>query len=337
MWNLTNRTPYAAGKSWVRDKDGNHLWLVAVKATFDILPDGRCGLADEQAPALLAAEFWGDPGASSVRFDADVVPPKPFTDVVVHGSAHAPGGRPSASVQVSLQVANVNKSLIVHGERTYGMSVVGEPTTTASRPFAVRPIRYEDAFGGADLSDPDPHRRVLDTRNPVGKGVARDRSTLWGKPAHSVEYANGDAARRGPAGFGPIADFWSPRRERAGTYDANWERTKKPLLPDDYDELTLQCAPDDQRPSQHLRGDEQVIVQNMTPDGVLSFQLPRVYPVFSTWFGSRSEEHRARLGTVCVLCDQRQVILVWQTSLRVTGRDVDYLDATVIAEKTFVR
>ena len=83
MWEITNRTAYAANRSWVRDKAGVHLWLVAVKATFDLHQNGKVSLADEQAPALLAPEFWGDPGSTSLRAEADVVPTKPATDILV--------------------------------------------------------------------------------------------------------------------------------------------------------------------------------------------------------------------------------------------------------------
>ena len=40
MWSVTNRTPYAAERCWVRDKNGAEVWLVAVKGTFLIGPDG---------------------------------------------------------------------------------------------------------------------------------------------------------------------------------------------------------------------------------------------------------------------------------------------------------
>ncbi len=37
---LNNKTPFAAERSWVRDRNGAEVWLVAVKGTFNILPDG---------------------------------------------------------------------------------------------------------------------------------------------------------------------------------------------------------------------------------------------------------------------------------------------------------
>ena len=79
MWAITNRTPYKVGKTWGRDKDGIHEWVVAVKGTFDIKPDGSLKLADEQLEPLLLPEYTGEAGVSSLRYDADLVAPKPTT------------------------------------------------------------------------------------------------------------------------------------------------------------------------------------------------------------------------------------------------------------------
>ena len=61
-----------------------------------------------------------------------------------------------------------------------------------------------------------------------------------------------------PAGFGPIARHWEPRVRWAGTYDKRWQRTRKPLLPDDFDDRFHQCAPEDQQVDGGLIGGELV-------------------------------------------------------------------------------
>lgn len=336
MWTLRNKTPYAAERSWVRDKAGEHLWIVAVKATFQILPDGRLKLADEQRPPLLAPEYFGEPGASSLRYEADLGLPKPTTDIIVNAHAHAPGSRPAPSVSVSLRVDDIRKSLLVHGERVYYQGATGL-TTSNPRPFLSQPIRYEAAFGGADLSDPDPRNHRMDMRNPIGRGFARDRAELADRPAHTIEYPGTDPAAPGPAGFGALASYWSPRLELGGTYDARWEQTKKPFLPDDYDAGATLCAPADQRPQRHLYGGERFELVHLTPEGAMRFDLPKIYLTFSTSFGRRREEHRSRLATVIVELEDRCLMLVWQTALRVSPRDADYLDATVIEEKPYLQ
>ena len=73
MWALDNRTAYAAERNWIRDKNGVHHWLVAVKATFDVGPGGQLKLADEQPPPLLEPEYRGEPGSSSLRLRPEVI------------------------------------------------------------------------------------------------------------------------------------------------------------------------------------------------------------------------------------------------------------------------
>lgn len=332
MWVISNQTPYAAERNWVRDKRGEHHWIVAVRATYDILPEG-VKLAEEQLPPALAPEYFGEPGKSSLRWDADLSAKKLSTDIIVNAHAHAPRGKPATSVQVSLRVGSVHKTLIVHGPRVYGHGF-GVVATSSPKPFSSEPIRYESAFGGMDQSDPDARRHVVDARNPVGRGVASDKSRLEGRLTHAIEHITGDPRTRGPAGYGAIDSWWAPRSQLAGTYDEHWAKTQKPFLPADYDEAFTLSSPVDQRPKDHLKGGERVELVHMTPEGVLNFELPNVALRFATWFGSRREDHFANLSSVIIEPEEKRVIIVWQTSLHVKARDCDYLDRTSIWEES---
>src|SRR5687768_8682699 len=117
MWMLDNRTPFEAERTWVRDRDGRHHWIVVVKATYDIADDGTLRLSDEPVAPLHAPEYHGAPGESSVRYEADLVAMKPATDVYLNAIAHAPGGKPCKQVKVSLRIGRVHKELIVYGAR----------------------------------------------------------------------------------------------------------------------------------------------------------------------------------------------------------------------------
>ncbi|MEP6652619.1 MAG: hypothetical protein ABJA82_04640 [Myxococcales bacterium] len=48
MWQIENRTPFAAGQGWVRDRNGAETWIVAMKTTFDVRLDGSTALASVQ-------------------------------------------------------------------------------------------------------------------------------------------------------------------------------------------------------------------------------------------------------------------------------------------------
>lgn len=334
MWLLRNQTRYAAERNWVRDERGLHWYLIAVRGTYLIEEGGRLALADEQLPPVLAPEYAGAPGESSLRFESDLLERKPGTDVLVLGSAHAPRGRRAPSVLVSLRVGGgLEKQLVVHGRRVYTSSVRGLATTTP-QPFSKQAIEYEMAFGGRDLSDPDPRRHTIDERNPIGRGFPPTAARWKDELAHCIEYPNG---AQGPAGFGPIDRAWLPRRALAGTFDEQWVESRRPLLPEDYDPRFGMCAPADQQFAKPLVGGEPVQVVNMTADGPLTFELPKVSLRFSTIIRGKKQEHGAQISSVTIEPSERRLSVSWQTAMKVGLADVDFLSTTDVTEQRSAR
>ncbi|WP_250437750.1 DUF2169 domain-containing protein [Caballeronia sp. ATUFL_F2_KS9A] len=331
MWSIENRTAYEVDTSWTRDKEGTHEWIVAVKATYDITPAGP-RLADEQTPPVETAEYTGTPGRSSLRYDSDLLGPKPTTDIVLNGTAYAPGGRPSDDFLVGMRVGPVRKTLRVRGHRKWGK---GMPGRMLAEPVVRLPVIYELAYGGYDAPGDDPARHGYDARNPVGRGVVGAGQSREGMAMPNFEYPSGRLDKDGPAGFGAIDSFWSPRRERAGTYDDAWMRDRSPLLPEDWSPHSLQCAPPDQQPASPLQGGEPVELINLTPAGSMSFALPKVRLAFTTRIDTRDEEHRARLSSVILEPDALRLMLVWVTVLKVED-EPDYLESTLVREKDYL-
>jgi hypothetical protein len=93
MWQLVNNTPFAAERAFVRDQNGAEVWLVAVKGTYDIKPDGTTALAEKQIEVCMAPEYFGVPGKSSLRYESDLVHTAAYR-CHLHGHAYAPNGRP---------------------------------------------------------------------------------------------------------------------------------------------------------------------------------------------------------------------------------------------------
>ena len=335
MWKIDNRTPFAAERGWVRDKDGAEIWLVALKCTFDILPDGTTAVSKEQPPVLRMPEHHGEPGKSSIRFESDLILTKTTTDVVVVGHACAPGGVPTTRMDVGVRVGPVKKLLHVYGDRKWG--TLGP---TAPEPFVKMPLVYERAFGGVDgrSSHPD---KDWEWRNPVGIGFAVSRENAQGTPVPNIEYPGETLGlwsdRPPPAGFGPIASHWQPRAGFAGTYDDQWMKTRQPLLPDDFDDRFFQAAPADQQAPSFLTGGEPATLRGLTTGGDLHFQLPRVFPGFETRFsGGKAELHKDRkLHSVIIEADVPRVSLVWHSRLACHSR-VQKLESTLITVKTNV-
>ncbi|HSV60387.1 MAG TPA: DUF2169 domain-containing protein [Variovorax sp.] len=333
MWQVDNRTPFAAERAWVRDRDGSEVWLVAVKATFDILPDGSTEVAAEQPPVLRAPEYHGEPGKSSIKYEADLVLGKKSTDIIVVGHAHAPPGRTVTELDAGFRVGPVQKILKVFGDRQWGALGPSAPA-----PFERMPLVYERAFGGVDARSEQPERD-WEWRNPAGCGFAVRKAHLDGMPLPNIEAADRLVRawddRPAPAGFGALGSHWQPRASFAGTYDEAWMKTRQPLLPEDFDERFFQYAPADQQAPHFLMGGEPVATLNLSPQGSLRFNLPKIYLGFETRFYDGSGEiHKQRqLHSVILEPDFPRVSLVWHTALPCHFK-VQKLWRTIVTRKT---
>jgi len=332
MWKLDNKTPYQAERTWVRDKEGAHHWIVVVKATYDIAGDGTLSLSNEPVEPLLAPEYNGADGESSLRYEADLVAMKPATDVYLNAIAYVPKGKPTTEVKVAFQIDRLRKELLVYGNRTWQRTLTGGIKPSSPKPFVTMPITYEQAFGGFDQEDPNPQKHCMDFRNPVGSGFAASKSHVVGKPAPNIEDQAQKLGKGWPAGFGAIASYWSPRKELSGTYDEKWMAQRQPLLPVDYDPKCLLCAPLDQQVLGYLKGGNRVELTNLTSGGLLRFTLPKFSYQFETYFSSTCKKHDSELVSVIIESEGPRLILVWQTSLQ-CGNDAEYLDVTVIHQK----
>ena len=309
MWALFNRTRFKAERTFVRDVDGAEIWLVAVRATFDIHPNGELAVSRNQQEVCRAPEFMGDPAHSSLRYDSDLVRTKEGTDVVLHCSAYPPDAQPTGYVDTAVSIGPLVKHLRVFGNRHWQQSN-GTLQPSAPQPFTSCPIRYELAMGGQLPGSTNPYQL-----NPVGFGLTIED----GQPIPNIELPFDPILSPRysylPAGFGPIACQWQPRLQYAGTYDDNWMNNRKPLLPADFQNTYFRCAPLDQQLNGFLQGGEEVILQNLTPEGLLRFQLPQVTLGFTTLIGGGTTNHRPQLHTVIIEPEDRRLIMVWQTAL----------------------
>ena len=336
MWAVDNQTPFAAVRNWATDLEGRDRWIVIVKGTFRIKADGSSEPEPEQAPPKMAPEHRGDPVKSSLRFDADFVLSKPNTDVLLEGSAVAPGGREAPQVDVLMQVGPIKRIARVFGDRTWKSSTFGVKMDEP-KPFLKLPLVWERSFGGTDKIAENPKLHDWEARNPVGRGFAVRPEYLQGQLAANIEdpseFITSPKQRPKPMGFGPVDRIWMPRRKHAGTYDEKWEKERMPLYPKDFDIRFNQCAPEEQQAKGYLRGGEPVELFNVSASGVLRFKLPSVDLEFKTRIGTETVDHRADLYTVTLEPDVSRVSLVWHTSVPCHGPKKRKLDETKITLK----
>ena len=329
MFEVVNRTPFAVSLVPGLGKDDVSNMTVVTKGTF-VIPDwsGPPTVAEEQIPFRGGDDHNGpEPAEASVRFESDACPAKPGTDVVLVGHAYA-GPRRQRAVDVGLRVGPLQKIVRVTGDRCWVRAGRSWLMSSPAAAFERMPLVYERSFGGVDRSDPDPARHARDERNPVGTGfaVVARKERLDGLALPNIEsprHLIKDWNERPPvAGFGFVARAWLPRRALAGTYDKRWTEERSPLLPEDFDERFFSGAPANQVIIPHLRGGEPVALSNCTPDGLLSFELPRVtLSVSVNWSGGPAgQELPYVLDTVTLEPDERRVVLCWRSTFSCGNR-----------------
>ncbi len=311
MLQLTNRTPFDAAIVVLPDVTGVDTVYTIVKATFTF--GTGVAVADEQLPVALIDSHYGDPGASSVRVASDANLGKVGTDVLLVGSAWAPGGRPAWAADVGVRVGPVTKAARVYGDRVWDAGRAGAVPAWVA-PFERMPLVWERAFGGTDLTENGP---VADARNPVGVGFRAPGSTT---PVHGSRLPNLEdpsapiASPRDkppPACFAPVAPHWEPRRTYAGTYDENWQSRRAPYLPEDFDRRFFQVGPVGMTVAGRLRGGELVEAFGVAPHGPIRFVLPSLV-VHATYRVGRAEHrHAAALDTVLIEPDASRLVMVW--------------------------
>lgn len=331
MLQLNNETPFEAERAVLLDKDGQHVWVVILKATFTLALDGSLTLAEEQEPVCESPMYRGDPGASSLVRDCEVVVDHPGTDIILNGSAHAPSQQEVRELEVSLQVGSLRKCLRALGNRHWERGLFGL-RSTRPQPFTALPIVYELAYGGRA---PDGSPEHFDPRNPVGKGFAL-QAPEDGHPLPNVEdprhLITSWRDRPLPAGFGAIASWWSPRHEHAGTFDQAWQDQRMPLWPTDYNPRYHCSAQPELTSNEPLWMGERVQLRNLTPSSLLEFNLPKVYPVIDAEIGRARQRQKTQLDRVIIEPDDHKLILVWRSWLG-CGRDARRVRSSIIRTK----
>ncbi len=316
---ITNQTPFAFELLALADEDMHPLVALVVKATYAIHDDGL-RLAEEQVPVNLAGLPWDKPEESSYRYEPECAFTKLATDVVLTGHAWAPS-QDTRELLVSVHVGPVHKSVRVVGDRVWqrrlGFTSMGRPL-----PFESIPLVYERAFGGWDRSDPDPNLHTFEPRNPVGVGFRSSSRSFEEElrlpnledPSHPLERFGQKVP---PAGFGFVSPHWQPRATYAGTYDEAWDKTRKPLLPKDFDRRFFNAASPDLIAPGYLQGNEPVVIKNASRRGTLAFSLPaQEAPVVTVELaGSADAKPEMRLDTVILDTDAEQVQLLWRGHL----------------------
>jgi hypothetical protein len=312
---VENRTPFAAAWLVVLDKRGAEHLVVVLKATYSIAENGTLAIAGKQDPIRPVDEFYGEPGLSSIRSEAELGPAKVATDVVLVGNAVAPNGS-TKKMEVSFRVGNLQKKVHVFGERKWKRFLCWH-YRSSPQAFERIPLQYENAFGGKDISPKKPKHHAQESRNPVGRGFRAKHSRL---KRSGALLPNIEGVKSVPQGFGFVGRDWQPRVTYVGTYDKKWREERLPLLPEDFDERYHNGAHPDLIAAGFLRGDETVEVIGCTRSGRLCFPLPNVKPAADATLEKGPEPVLFKLNTVLVDTDAMKLNLLWKGDINLHKR-----------------
>lgn len=315
---IRNRTPMPALLHVVLDKRAAEHLVVCAKGTWDV--DRRGGLkpAAEPAPLEPADRHAGEPGESSVLYEADMGPVKPATDVALVGSAIPP--KPGVrAMEVSFRVGPLRQRARIVGERHWLFPLLFWWVASRPKPIERVPLRWEYAVGGTDRTPKRESNHSLDLRNPLGRGF-RARGSKLKRAGSPLPQILDPRRPREPIGFGFVGGHWRPRRRWAGTYDAAWQEERCPLLPGDFDERFFNSAAPGLTAKGRLVGGEPVEVLGCTRGGRLAFALPTVKWTAGAVLDGPPEPVPMALDTVTVDTDAMKLYLLWRGQLRIHGR-----------------
>jgi hypothetical protein len=266
------------------DLDGTPRMTVIIKCTCSIAGGGDVApVATEQLPIFTTDLPWDDDSLQTVRFESDMAHFKPRADVVLVGKAYFTRRKtPDGSLDVSLRVGSLQKTIRVFGDRTWWFPsrLTLLPEFSKPEPFVTMDLVYERAYGGIDES-----AGLYCHENLVGRGFIGGRSpdSIHGKrlpnledPAALIESWNSHPK---PAGFGFYGRGWMPRLKLVGTPHAEPDPQERARgLPSDFNYAFFNGAHPDLQVQGYLKGNEEVELRNLSSDAFHEFQLPGIRP-----------------------------------------------------------
>lgn len=178
-----------------RGEAGRRVITTLIKRTYALPVDGVPSPLPESLPLVREPVIFVDGIGELLVQATDCWPYKLGTDVVVHGSVHAPNAAPTTEMVASVGIGARTHRVTVIGDRRVEPRPGGGWRFSSPEPFTTLPLTFERAYGGLDASLPWPDSASLDAipdevpfaefcdrvrsliprvypRNPVGRGYA---------------------------------------------------------------------------------------------------------------------------------------------------------------------
>lgn len=154
-----NLTPFSVMNYKMLDTSDIEHHVVVMKVGYDLLPTTETGVYQPHLSTkfslILQDEYVSTINTSSVFYESDLAPFKPFCDVIIKGMAYAPNGIPSESIITSVTLMDAEKNTLLYkplrctGVRQFIYDEQKKSwQLTLPKPIRQLPIDYRYAFGG---------------------------------------------------------------------------------------------------------------------------------------------------------------------------------------------
>ncbi len=320
-----NLTPFLFGSKVTSRRPPQPEMTLIVRAKFTLrpgaplsLPEGHPVLAQETLRGNVFDDDDHDQTGECL-YPSDLADYKPHADVLLLGTCHTPGKARVTECPVRFGVGSWSKILRVVGERVWMDGLLG-PAMSDPVPFDRMPLGDRHSFGGPEHP-----------LNPVGKGHGtRELPNVEG--ADDLLLSRSD--RPAPAGFGPLSPNRPDRRAKVGkNYGKAYREKRAPYYADDLDWTYFNAArPDQQLP--YLRGDEELLFQNLHPDAeVFRSRLPGLrIRAFANDAERGFREVPMHLDTLLADLDKEALFLTWRGLTEVADDDLSPVTTLVASE-----
>jgi hypothetical protein len=290
---IKNARQFPSAFQYGKTVAGEQFMSFLVKATFSMnARRAPATVAALQLPILTVDEpYQANAPGSLLRFESDLVPYKPRADIVLVGSAYAPRGQPTKSLDVEIRVGSLQRIIRVTGDRMWSFPVADQhaPICVGPAEFTKIPLTYDRAFGGIDkhaqLNPQVPRFRPWCAQNFAGKGFIGSLSvdSVHKTALPNLEDPNdlirGVSNYPAPTGCGFFPRGNEPRSKYAGTFDERWKAERAPELPEDFRFEVYNGAHPLLQVDGFLVGNEPVVLSNVSPaQPRFEFLLPGIRP-----------------------------------------------------------
>lgn len=296
---------------------------VVVRGTWRLTPGERelTLIEDPLEQGFLSADVVADDDLDRVgpiSYASDFADFKPRAEVLLKGSAYAPGGR-DTTVAARVSLGAWSKTVVAIGRRVWKPGLLFGASFSEPVPFESIPLTWENAFGGRG-----------ERRNPAGCGL-EETLPLIELPQSLIRDRG---SRPQPATFLPINPLWSPRKQRRGRrYGAKWRIERAPFYSSDFDWSYFNAASEDQWLPAYIQGDEELTLENLDPEHPRwTVQLPgvRVRHFVRTRSG-KDIEVPMNCDTLFVDLETMRLYLSWRGLVDVEEHDFSDIPAALSA------